>query len=178
MGHVLSADAPARYAFPRVERVGARKPQLPGTGALARRGGAARGRLQPHGRAAGTERQPYSGEHGAAGAVHGRLLARDENAHDLHHRLCRPFAQSGAHARRADGRGKLYLLRGQAARGAGAEAAGHALARPVETPARAREPGRPGGGASGASQARVRPEGHRPAVPHGGGHVLSGAGPI
>ena len=45
------------------------------------------------------QRQPHSGDHGAAGAVHGRLLARDENAHDLHHRLCRPVAQSGAHAR-------------------------------------------------------------------------------
>ena len=40
------------------------------------------------------------------------------------------------------------------------------------------QPGRPGGGAARTPQARVRPEGHRPAVPHGGGHVLSGAGPI
>ena len=52
VGHVLSADAPARHAFTRVKRAGARQPRLSGARALARRGGAARRRLQPHGRAA------------------------------------------------------------------------------------------------------------------------------
>ena len=36
VGHVLSADAPARHALARVAGAGARKPQLPGAGALAR----------------------------------------------------------------------------------------------------------------------------------------------
>ena len=52
MGHILPADAPARHAFTRVKRAGARQPRLSGARALARRGGAARRRLQPHGRAA------------------------------------------------------------------------------------------------------------------------------
>lgn len=33
VGHVLSADAPARHTFPRVAGAGARQPQLPGAGA-------------------------------------------------------------------------------------------------------------------------------------------------
>lgn len=94
VGHVLSADAPARHTFPRIAGAGARQPQLPGARALARRGGAAGIRLQPYGRAARAERQPHSGEHGAAGAVHGRLLARDENTDDLHHRLCPTLLRS------------------------------------------------------------------------------------
>ena len=178
MGHVLSADAPARHAFPRIAGIGEGQSQLPGARALARRGGAARRRLQPHGRAARAERQSHSGDHGAAGAVHGRLLARDENAHDLHHRLCRPFAQPGAHPGRADGRGELYFFRGQAARGAGAEAAGYALARPVKAPARARASRRSRGGAARAPQAPVRAKRHRPAVPYRGGRVLFRAGPV
>lgn len=45
-------DAPARHAFTRVAGAGAGQPRLPCARALARRGGAARRRLQPHGRAA------------------------------------------------------------------------------------------------------------------------------
>ena len=52
MGHILPADAPARHAFTRVKRAGAGQSRLPRARALARRGGAARRRLQPHGRAA------------------------------------------------------------------------------------------------------------------------------
>ena len=52
MGHILPADAPARHAFTRVAGAGAGQPRLPCARALARRGGAARRRLQPHGRAA------------------------------------------------------------------------------------------------------------------------------
>ena len=52
VAHVLPADAPARHAFTRVKRAGAGQSRLPRARALARRGGAARRRLQPHGRAA------------------------------------------------------------------------------------------------------------------------------
>ena len=52
IGAAVSWVTPARHAFTRVKRAGARQPRLSGARALARRGGAARRRLQPHGRAA------------------------------------------------------------------------------------------------------------------------------